>query len=305
VTPADTPTVAETNVGSTDESRFEVPTSEVSVKALTLFKKGSTKVFRTDVTAIPQAPPIPDSYSSLGATYALETDAVFSEAVISITAPIAESVDFGSVRILRLNANDMYPGGFVWSDCTVLRDRKNYPGVGDESFPDPTKRSVSCYFDRTSGIPQGGYFTLVSANEPLRTTAGTKIQMSLEKAEILPGGDGMRYVLTVKNAGPRDVAEVNFDSTFAIDAALSDVRPEIGKCQPARYGNSDSSVVCFLGNMKRGDQTRVEFTAEPGREKPALDKKFNRRWIIRGFSREGVNDEVVPSDVFKFEPLAK
>ena len=303
-TTSDTPAAVETKV-KPNENRVEVAADEVRVRALRLFKEGSTKAFRTDVKSIPDAPPIPDSYSSLGATYELETDAVFSDAVIRITAPIAESVDFESVRILRLNADDMYPGGFAWVDCTVLRDRKNYSGVGEEFFPDPTKRSVSCYFDLTSGIPQGGYFTLVSANAPPRTTRVTEVQMSLDKAEISPGGDGMRYVLIVKNAGPQDVAEVNFHSTFAMDVALGDVRPEIGKCQRARYGNSDSSVVCFLGNMKKGDQTRVEFTANPGREKPALGKKFNRRWVIRGISRKGVNDEVVPSDVFSFEPLAK
>jgi hypothetical protein len=306
--PASTPDaspVTETTVKSAGESRSVVDAGEVKVKALSLFKAGSTKVYLTDVGSIPQAPPIPNSYEPLNAAYELETDAVFSDAVMSIMVPTAQSVDFGSVRILRLNANDMYPSGFVWSDCTVLRDRKNYPGLGEEFFPDPEKRYVSCYFDRTGGFQERGYFTVVTAKVPRRTTPATRIEMILERAEMLEAEGRMRYVLIVKNAGPQDVAEVNFDSTFAMGVALQDVHPLTGRCQPAKYGDSESSVMCYLGEMKKGDLTRVEFTAKPGREKTAMDKKFNRRWVIRGFSRKNADDEVLPGEAFKFEPLAK
>jgi hypothetical protein len=305
ITSASEPSVAEASGTSADASRVEVTAGEVSVKALNLFKKGDSKGFRTELASIFQDTAVTEIYTSLNATYELESEAVFSDAVITIAAPTGEAVDFTRLRILKLDANDMYPSGFVWSDCTVLRDRKHYPGVGDEFFPDPTKRSVSCYFDRTSGVGQRTYFTLVSTNGTARTAAVSKIQMVLEKAESLEGGDGIRYVLTVKNVGPKDVAEVNFHSTFAMGAVLDDVRPSIGRCQPARYGNSESSVACYLGGMKTGEQTQVEFTAKAGREKPALDKNFNRRWVIRGFSRQGANDEVVPGAVFRFEPLAK
>jgi hypothetical protein len=295
----------ESDRATADAELSEVSADEARVTVLSLFKKGSMKVFRTDLSVVSQAPPVPDTYKSLNATYKLESDAVFSDAAITIAVQNGEQVNFQDVRVLRLDPNDMYPGGFAWSNCTVLRDRKNFPGLGDAFFPDSTKRSVSCYFNETNDVSLQWYFTVVSVNGAARTTAATKIQMALASAALLEGGGGMRYVVNVKNAGPQDVAEVNFHSTFSMGVVLTDARPMVGECRPARYGSSDSSVVCFLGEMKKGHQIQVEFSAKPGREKPALDKKFNRGWVIRGFSRKGANDEVVPSDIFKFEPLAK
>ena len=288
---------AVSNNDASEPIRADVPREEAVITALQVFKKGDSKIERADPNLIPKAPPIPHVYA-FKTGYRITSNAVFSEAMLTVTVPASEESDFQKARLLSLQEDDMYPDGYVWRDCTMLQADR-----GKEFLPDPVKKTVSCHF-AGAGIAAGKYFLLVSQTAEPRTTAVAKIKMGVEKSETQIEKGQISYSLAVTNQGPQDVGEVNFHSTFS-HAELVEVNPSNGNCKRARFGSSDSSVVCHLGELKVGQKAMIEFTARSDREArySASDKDFNKQWVIRGFSRKGPTELVVSADVFHVRPL--
>jgi hypothetical protein len=296
----DSPVVSDT-ANSKTGGIDNVPQNEASITALQLFKKGETKIYRVDHMQVPNATPLPNIYIPLGATYKVVTKAIFSEAVITVHVPASSEDQFSQSRLLRLREDDMFPDGHTWQDCTVHDER-----LGKQYLPDLANKTVSCSF-YGGEAPGDMYFCLTSQTGQIRKAPLTRIEIKLDRTEKRPSENQMIYTLSVANAGSQDVGEINFDSTFSVGVALSDVQPGKGACRRARFGNSESSIVCHLGELKRGEKTTIQFVAEPLRGPGAAEfnEHFNENWSIRGFSRKGPDDVVAPVDQFSVKPLTK
>lgn len=284
------------------EELAEVPLDEFSVHAVLAFKNGATRTRRTKLERIPNAPPFPDVLEPLDGVYHFSSEAIFSGAIATARVPEGSPAGFKNLRFVRLTSDDLYPSGYAWKDCTV-----EDPKLGKEYLPNETEHKLSCYFDNAQGTTDYYFMVVRRMAEPRRTPL-TSFRFVAETTQRVAGEARVGYLLRVTNTGSEDVGEVNFGSTFESNVKLVDIRPQSGKCQPARYGDSESSVVCYLGELKAGQTTVVELVAEAGFQgKPSdLDKKdFNHRWVIRGFARKTPADMVMPGDVFTFEPLKK
>jgi hypothetical protein len=298
-----------TNAACQQLSRTATKPGEVSVSIEFLGKQGTSSSYRLPFDRIPNHRNIPNNYQLLpGNTYEVTTTALeYGEAIVTFAVPSTSPEQFQTLRVLKLvpSAFDLDPAGVVWTDCTIttrgvggntevkLTERQN------KFLPDLQTRKISCAV--TDRFNPDNYFAIAYIKEELAPIA-TEITGELTKIERSDDNDQTTYTLSLTNAGPRDLEEVNFHSDFDVDGQIVSFEPEHGRCKISSWGSSDGAVACYVGPLAKGEHVLVKLVAKPsnfGGLPP--NKKFNDGWSVIGLAKAKVDD--YSGSVFELRPL--
>lgn len=303
------------------QQRLIVADDELSIRYEYVFRKGETSKYSVPLSDIPNVRPVPTTYTSFnGRQYLIRNTSITSgETVMTVKVATATPDQFRNIRILHLEENDMMPSGYQWVDCTLMprifvpasepeseADKKrieDYNKRLEKYMPDPSQKLISC--DVTFyNLKVDEYFAVVLQTASPPTAPFTKVQVSLDSVEKSARSEETIYRLSVKNIGEKAAGEVNLRSDFDYDSRVNSVKPSQGRCQRARFGSSDGSMVCHLGPLAAGATATIEFTGVPiphsGKAHPS---PLNELWSINVAVKEKPEDPVWPTNWYTFEPL--
>ena len=296
----------------------DVTPAELSLKFKWIFQKGETTARRVSQPSIPNAPSLPTGYALFdGRSYVVRSTSIGSEALVSVNGLSATQADFGSIRILELEKNELVPGGYEWRDCTILPRSvadlrppvephwveyvEAYNRDMAKHFPDFNLKRVSCSPEGYGGRGADKYLLVVRQIQPQPRSPFTEIKLTLEAAETNGNAD-WRFVTSIANVGKKDAAEVNLSSHFEANINGVSVSSSQGKCRSSFGGIG--RVVCHLGPLAAGRSATIEVIVSP---KPETDPNYSdvRKgpWLIEGYAKERAVDPHWFANHFEFEPL--
>jgi len=287
--------------------------NEISVGFDQVYKSGPIKKYSVSLKDVPDSIPVPNGYQVLeNKSYVVRTQAVVSgDTVVSFRVLVKSEEEFKNVRVLRLITNEMNPSGFEWADCTIRPDappdgnkKRNAPKYDErliKFFPNYSQKRVSCVSD---DIKSDNYFVVTRLNQPEPKETFTQIKVELEDVTNSPNSGEMVYLISFRNMGDKDLAEVNFISVFDVDSKLSSIKPSQGKCKASPWAASDGSATCYLGPISAGASASVEFRGAPsGTTGKYGPQKPNEGWSIDGVMKEHPNDPNWQVNWFRFAPI--
>lgn len=296
---------------------------EISIDFKHPAKRGETKKYFIKLGDIPNAPAISNRYKLLhDKTYYLSTDVIDlgTPTVTFFQVPVINEEEFKKVRVLRLIPEEFMHGGWEWKDCTIslettrsqfidkssaeyLESEREFKEVYGKYLPDYSQRRVACDFD-AHGLAQKEYFALVVQTREPPSKPLTELKLTLDDERHDRTGNAFTYKVIFKNTGAADIGALDFRASFDIEANLTTVRPERGRCKRSAGGNKQRAFICYIDILKAGESVSVEFYGEPsGLSRDETRGKFRPRWIVNGFMRERPGDPSFMVNYFIFDSI--
>ncbi|MFL6227225.1 MAG: hypothetical protein ACJ741_00435 [Pyrinomonadaceae bacterium] len=228
----------------------------VSVTYAQLFKEGEAHVAPLDERQLRQLPLLPTGYRLFkGLAFYLQTAVVASgNNIVVFHVPSATSQqEFGKLRILHLEYDELSPTGTSWLDTTVIPDRWQggyIPLIKKESYvklsPDFPRRMISSIVDEfgTFIIASLEHTEAPPAGRPF-TEVGVDVQVS--PRAVRPGQE-VTYTFTVSNRGDREAGYIGFIHPLDPNMELISFSSEGGTCKESTQ--STGRVVCLFSGVR-------------------------------------------------------
>lgn len=286
--------------------------TELSIAYDRLGKQGGVKKYLVDLKDVPGATELPSAYTRIeNKSYYVRIDAIYyGKPVFTFKLPVQNELDFNKIRVLTLSRNSLNPSGYEWIDCSILsQDWINPPAdVQPERkekmlklVPNYVEKTVSCMTD----FKADNYFAAVFQKQDQPKAPISKIDFTLEKTAGSDLTGSTVYTVSVKNTGDKDIGEVNFRSDFDYDFTLTHIKSSQGNCQLAQNRAKGDSDSCYLGGLRAGAITTIEFTGVSAGTQSGEPRTPNLNWEIYGYMKAAPNDPNWPINRFSFNPLHK
>jgi len=299
----------------------EVTAKEVSLLFQHPAKQGITRVHSIERARIPNGPKVPNSYKPLNENgYLVSTEVIdLGRTTAFFKVPANTQDEFSRVRILRLVANELAPGGYEWKDCTtsveaarsqqdpqVLEQNKDfdewYTARMGRLLPDFASRTITCRPDDKWKNKE--YFVLASKITPPPSRPFTTLTVTIAGKSRLDGKKVV-YRVSIKNAGQKDIAHVSVSSRFDVDLSVDKVVPTQGTCVPSALEVSGRTAICHLGRLAAGSELTLEFVgSETGMSRTVENGKLNAGWSIEAYFVETLGDPFWGANRLSFRPVA-
>lgn len=296
-------------------------TGELSIRFQHTAEPGSTRIYAVERTKIPNAPKIPNSYQPLGDKgYLVSTDVIdLGNPTAFFKAPVNTPEAFARVSILRLAASDIAPDGYEWQDCTtslevvrgqrdpkMLEERKDfdewYTARMEKLLPDFGSRTITCRPDDKWKNEE--YFVLASRIARPSSQPFTNLNFAVV-TENRPEAKEAVYRVSIKNTGPKDIANLSIFSRFDVDMTVKKVVPGQGICVPPARNLSGGEMICQLGRLAAGSELTIEFVgSETGMSRTVEKGTLNVGWYIDVYFVENLGDPFWGANRSHYRPLA-